>query len=149
MGTVIPLCPSTPKQCPLFRLLYKSDNAGGGEISEGTIMFYQACGFEGIGPEELNKKMQSGDDFFLLDVRTPVENAVQAIEGSYLIPVQELAGRVHELPKDRGIVIYCRIGNRSAYACAYLAKLGYKVKNLEGGIALWNMAGNTSVARAM
>jgi len=112
-------------------------------------MFYQAYGFAGIGPEELNGKIRSGDDFLLLDVRTPMENAAQAIEGSYLIPVQELGNRVHELPKDKEIVIYCRIGNRSAYACAYLARIGYRVKNLEGGIALWNMAGNTDVARSM
>ncbi|OGW39312.1 MAG: hypothetical protein A2010_02185 [Nitrospirae bacterium GWD2_57_9] len=85
---------------------------------------------------------QSGKDFLLLDVRTPQENAAEAIEGSYLIPLQELGHRVQELPRDTEIVIYCRVGNRSAYACAFLAGHGYQVKNLEGGILEWKMAGH-------
>ena len=73
---------------------------------------------------------------------------MQAIQGSYLIPVQELGHRLEELPKDKEIVVYCRVGNRSAYACSYLARKGYNVKNLEGGIMLWNMSGYAEVSRA-
>jgi phage shock protein E len=73
---------------------------------------------------------------------------MQSIPGSYLVPLQELGYRVNELPKNKEIVVYCRVGNRSAYACSYLSRLGYKVKNLEGGIVSWNMAGNASLARA-
>ncbi len=65
----------------------------------------------------------------------------------YLIPLQELGYRISELPKNKEIVVYCRVGNRSAYACSYLSRLGYKVKNLEGGIVLWNMSGNVSLAK--
>lgn len=112
-------------------------------------MFYNSgCGFEGITPEGLKAEIKSGDDFILLDVRTPPENAAQAIEGSYLIPIHELPSRFHELPKDRRIVVYCRIGTRSAYACLYLARLGYRVKNLDGGIRAWNLQENTSSTRA-
>lgn len=111
-------------------------------------MFFNTTGCKNIGPEELNDKMKSGEDFLLLDVRTPQENAAQAIQGSYLIPMQELGYRIGELPKNKEIVVYCRVGNRSAYACSYLSRLGYKVKNLEGGIMLWNMAGNASLAQA-
>ncbi len=112
-------------------------------------MFYNAgYGFEGITHEELKAKLRCGDDFLLLDVRTPLENAAQAIEGSYLIPIHELPARIGELPKDRDIVVYCRIGNRSAYACLYLARLGYRVKNLDGGIRIWNFHENASIMRA-
>ncbi len=111
-------------------------------------MFFNSNGCQNIGPEELIKKMKSGEDFLLLDVRTPQENAAQAIEGSYLLPLQELGFRLHELPRNKEIVVYCRVGNRSAYACSYLSRMGYKVKNLEGGIMLWNMAGNVSMAKA-
>ena len=110
-------------------------------------MFFNSTGCKNIGPEELNDKMKSGEDFLLLDVRTPQENTAQSIEGSYLLPLQELGYRINELPKNKEIVVYCRVGNRSAYACSYLSRLGYKVKNLEGGILLWNMAGNASLAR--
>jgi rhodanese-related sulfurtransferase len=107
-------------------------------------MFFQSNGFDNIGPEELNKKITSGEDFLLLDVRTPQENASEAIAGSYLIPVQELGVRVKELPRDKEIVVYCKVGNRSAYAGAHLARLGYNVKNLEGGIVAWNSAAMVS-----
>ncbi len=110
-------------------------------------MFYNMYGVENITPEELNAKIQAGSEFILLDVRTAQENAAEAIEGSYLLPIQELPHRVQELPKNRDIVVYCRIGNRSAYACMYLARLGYRVKNLDGGIRVWNMQENTSVTR--
>ncbi len=111
-------------------------------------MLYNAgYGFEGITHEELKAKMRSGDDFLLLDVRTSLENASEAIEGSYLIPIHELPARIGELPKDRDIVVYCRIGTRSAYACMYLARLGFRVKNLDGGIGIWNVQENTSTTR--
>jgi rhodanese-related sulfurtransferase len=111
-------------------------------------MFFNSNGCRNIGPEELSKKMQSGEDFFLLDVRTPQEHAAQAIEGSYLLPLQELGYRLNELPKYKEIVVYCRVGNRSAYACSQLSRLGYTVNNLEGGIMVWNMAGRASLAKA-
>lgn len=107
-------------------------------------MFYHNLIYKNISPAELKARMNAGENLFVLDVRTPLENAGQAIEGSYLIPINELPYRLNELPKDREIVVYCRIGNRSIYACAYLDRLGYKVKNLEGGIVLWNMTVDTS-----
>ena len=98
-----------------------------------------------ISPDDLNRMLDSGKDIFLLDVRTVQEYAEQMIANSKLIPIQELAQRLGELPRDKEIVIYCRVGNRSAYACAFLASRGYNVKNLEGGILLWNMSGNASM----
>jgi len=111
-------------------------------------MFYNNAGYQNISPDQLIKKLSSREDVFLLDVRTPAEHAAQAIDGSYLIPLQALTERLRELPKDREIIVYCRTGNRSAYVSSYLSRLGYNVKNLEGGIVLWNMAGNRSLAHA-
>ena len=108
-------------------------------------MFTPMHGFEGITADELNSKRETGQDFLLLDVRTPAENAAYAIDGSYLIPIQELVHRLDELPKNKEIVVYCRIGNRSAYGCVYLARMGYRVKNLEGGIVSWNIVQNNSI----
>jgi rhodanese-related sulfurtransferase len=100
-------------------------------------MFFNSPHYQNIDAEELQDKIDRKEDFLLLDVRTPQEHAAHAIEGSYLMPVQELSFRVGELPKNKEIVAYCRVGNRSAYATAYLTRLGYKVKNLEGGILSW------------
>jgi rhodanese-related sulfurtransferase len=111
-------------------------------------MYFNTHSCQNIGREELTEKIKSGEDFFLLDVRTPAEYAAQAIEGAYLIPLQEIGSRTDELPRDKEIVVYCRVGNRSAYAAAYLGRMGYNVKNLEGGIMLWNMSGNVSMTQA-
>lgn len=110
-------------------------------------MFFNSVGCKNIGPEELNDKMRSREDFLLLDVRTPQEHAAQAIEGSHLIPLQELDFRMNELPRQKEIVVYCRVGNRSAHACSYLSRMGYNVKNLEGGILSWNIIGNASMTK--
>ncbi len=110
-------------------------------------MFFNSYGYQNIGPEDLNEKKKSGGDFLLLDVRTPAEHAAQAIEGSYLVPLQDLGSRIDELPKDKEIIVYCRVGNRSAYAASFLTRMGYNVKNLEGGIMLWNTSGNASLMK--
>ena len=121
---------------------------GGEGHNKEKNMFYNNPRVENIGPDQLHEKMESGEDIFLLDVRTPLEHATQAIKGSQLIPLQELGLRVHELPKDKEIVAYCRVGNRSAHAASFLAAQGYTVKNLEGGIQLWNMTRNASATKA-
>ncbi len=111
-------------------------------------MLFNTNGCQNIGPEDLIERIETGRDFILLDVRTPQEHAAQAITGSYLLPLQELGHRIDELPKDREIVIYCRVGNRSAHACSYLSRMGYNVKNLKGGIMTWNLSKNVSMTRA-
>jgi len=111
-------------------------------------MFFNNYGFKNISSDELREKLERKEDFFLLDVRTPREYEDCAIRGSYLLPVQELTSRAKELPKDKEIVVYCRIGNRSAFAAAYLSRLGYTVKNLEGGILSWTSSSYGVCARA-
>jgi rhodanese-related sulfurtransferase len=110
-------------------------------------MIYSVHGFEHILAEELQEKIGQGGDFLLLDVRTPAEHMEFAIEGSHLMPVQHLASRIAELPRDKEIVVYCRVGNRSAAAAAYLTNLGFNVKNLDGGIVAWNMMDHAALAR--
>lgn len=112
-------------------------------------MFYNNTKVQSIGSEQLNEKIRTNYDFFLLDVRTPAEHSAQAIPGSYLIPLQELQQRMQEVPKNREIVVYCRVGNRSAHACTLLAREGFDVKNLEGGIQLWNTIGSASLTKAL
>jgi rhodanese-related sulfurtransferase len=111
-------------------------------------MVFNTKSCQNIGPEDLIEKREAGENFLLLDVRTPQEHAAQAISGSYLLPLQDLGSRINELPKDKEIVVYCRVGNRSAYVCSYLSRMGYNVKNLEGGIMSWNIAEPVSMSRA-
>lgn len=111
-------------------------------------MFFNGQNVRNISSEELRTKMDKNDELFLLDVRTPMEHAAHAIEGSVLLPVQELSFRMNELPRDREIVVYCRVGNRSAFAAAALSRMGYNVRNLEGGILSWAMTQDAALAGA-
>ncbi len=92
-----------------------------------------------ISPQEAQKRLSSGEDIILLDVRTQREYEEKHIPGSLLIPVDELGKRAEaELPdKNKVFFVYCRSGNRSTAASNILAGLGYKeVFNL-GGIIDW------------
>jgi NADPH-dependent 2,4-dienoyl-CoA reductase/sulfur reductase-like enzyme/rhodanese-related sulfurtransferase len=70
---------------------------------------------------------------FLLDVREVEEFRDGCIEGAINIPLGKLRKRVNELPRDREIWVYCRAGQRSYYACRFLAQNGFRVRNLSGG----------------
>ncbi len=91
-----------------------------------------------ITAPELKRRLDAGDDLFILDVREPNEYQINRIPGSTLIPLGELPRRYQELPKDREIVAHCKMGGRSAKAQDFLKSVGFsKVKNLTGGILEW------------
>jgi NADPH-dependent 2,4-dienoyl-CoA reductase/sulfur reductase-like enzyme/rhodanese-related sulfurtransferase len=68
----------------------------------------------------------------VLDVRRADERAKGYIPGSMHIPLDELRGRLSELPKDKEIIASCQSGQRSYFACRLLAQHGFKVRNLAG-----------------
>lgn len=91
-----------------------------------------------ITPRELSKKLQSGAQIILLDVREPYEYASCKINGALLIPLGELKHTYGRLDPSAEIIVYCKIGVRSAVAVQFLIQKGYKsVKNLAGGIIRW------------
>lgn len=81
------------------------------------------------------------DDQVLLDVRNPGElKNVGYIDGAINIPVDQLRQRMHELPKDKEIVIYCQVGLRGNVAYRQLVNNGYKARNLIGGYRTYKFA---------
>jgi sulfur-carrier protein adenylyltransferase/sulfurtransferase len=91
-----------------------------------------------ISPVELKRRLDAGEDLFILDVREPNEYQINRIPGSTLIPLGELPRRYQELPRDREIIAQCKMGGRSAKAMEYLKTVGFtSVKNLRGGILEW------------
>jgi sulfur-carrier protein adenylyltransferase/sulfurtransferase len=87
--------------------------------------------------EELKRRLDKGENLFVLDVREPHEYQICNI-GGYLIPLGDLPKRVSELDSSREIVAHCRSGVRSAKAVAFLQQSGFKkVHNLAGGILAW------------
>jgi adenylyltransferase/sulfurtransferase len=92
-----------------------------------------------ISVEDLQRLRQSGADHFLVDVREPDEFEKARITGSTLIPLSEVTQRTAEIPKDRKVVVHCKMGGRSARAVAALQELGYdNVWNVAGGITAWS-----------
>jgi len=95
-------------------------------------------GIEEITATQLKEERDQDGDVFLLDVRNPVEYDICKIDGSHLIPLDELLDRIHELDSARDIVAYCRSGARSAKAIGILQEAGFrKLRNLKGGILAW------------
>ena len=70
---------------------------------------------------------------FVLDVRTPAEFAAGHIEGATNVPLETLRSRLDEVPNDRPIIAYCKVGQRGYSATRILAQHGYEVRNLSGG----------------
>ena len=122
------------------------------------IDYDQFCGIRGeeaaatagipeIQPEELKRRLDAGEDIFVLDVREPYEYQICNLNG-YLIPIGDLSKRVHELDPSREIVIHCKSGTRSAKAVEFLHQAGFQqVTNLAGGIMRWSEKVDPTVPR--
>jgi adenylyltransferase/sulfurtransferase len=106
-------------------------------------------GIPQITVQELKRKQDAGEDFFLLDVREPHEVPIATL-GAQLIPVGSLEARIGEIPvgKDAEIVIHCRSGARSQKAALILKNAGFtRVENLAGGILDWADKIDTTMAK--
>ena len=89
---------------------------------------------------EVKKKLDRGDEFILLDVRSPAE--YEEVRLPYpnvkLIPLGKLHERAGELPKDKEIIAFCKVSLRGYEAQLILEGQGFTgVKFFEGGIATW------------
>lgn len=93
-----------------------------------------------ITVDEAYERYQQGD--FLLDVRTQEEWDDFHIPGTTLIPLDELASRVSEVPSDQNVVVVCRSGNRSQTGRDILLDAGFTaVTSMDGGVSDWRDAG--------
>ena len=74
----------------------------------------------------------------LVDVREPWEFELCRIDGSLLVPLGQLKGRLDELPRERELVLVCHSGRRSQHAALLLEQAGFAhVQNLAGGVERW------------
>ena len=77
----------------------------------------------------------------LVDVRTPGEREQKRVAGSVALPLNHLAERAGELPRDRPLLIHCAGGYRSSIAASLLQRLGFaRVSEMAGGLAAWEAA---------
>jgi phage shock protein E len=89
---------------------------------------------------ELNEKLKFGKHPMVIDVRQPDEFRSGHIASAKLIPLNELHRRMKDLPKGREIVCVCDSGTRSRSAAKTLAKEGFTVFDMQGGMQAWRHA---------
>jgi glyoxylase-like metal-dependent hydrolase (beta-lactamase superfamily II)/rhodanese-related sulfurtransferase len=77
----------------------------------------------------------------LVDVRAPGEREQKHVAGSVALPLNHLAERAGELPRDRPLLVHCAGGYRSSIAASLLQRLGFaRVSEMAGGLAAWEAA---------
>ena len=128
-----PECPVCGENATIKALIDYEEFCGiGPEVEESPT------GIEEVTAKELKEELDQGQDPYILDVRNPVEYEISRIEGSHLIPLDQLLNRLNELDSARDIVAHCRTGARSAKAIEMLQEAGFrKLRNLKGGVLAW------------
>ncbi len=98
-----------------------------------------------ITSDELKKKIDNGEDIFILDVRNQHEHDAWSVsydryQNTPVIPVDTItsSAALKQIPKDKEIITFCTHGQRSSNAAKMLSELGYKVKTIEGGLDGWS-----------
>lgn len=90
-----------------------------------------------ITPEEVQKKIEAGEQLNVIDVREDDEVATGMIPGAQHIALGSIESRHEELDKSKEYIMVCRSGGRSGRACEYLEEQGYNVTNMSGGMLDW------------
>ena len=87
--------------------------------------------------KELKRRIDAGEDVFILDVREPYEYEIAQIGGK-LIPQNDVPNRLAEIDRNREIIVHCHSSIRSQKIAEFLKQQGYpRVVNLAGGIQAW------------
>jgi rhodanese-related sulfurtransferase len=73
----------------------------------------------------------------VIDVREDAEREAGHIAGTRHVALVELAAQAESLPRDRPVVFYCRVGNRSLMAAQALRASGYEAYSMGGGLVRW------------
>lgn len=100
-----------------------------------------------ITVQELKDRKESGEEFFLIDVREGFEYMVSNLDGVH-IPLGDLPNRVDEIKnnKDSEVIVMCRSGGRSSKAVSFLEREGFSnIYNLKGGITAWSKEIDASI----
>jgi membrane protein DedA with SNARE-associated domain/rhodanese-related sulfurtransferase len=99
-----------------------------------------------LEPDELKRQLDSGESVFIVDLRHPLELMTDpfTLPGALQLSPDALTTRVHEIPRDRDIVLYCTCPSEATAAktAMTLHKLGVdRVRPLRGGYDEWKKLG--------
>ena len=91
-----------------------------------------------VTPEEVKEKIDSQEEFNLVDIRPYPLYSQAHIVGAISMPFEEIISRYEELDPRNEIVLYCRTGQTALTASELLNRLGFNdVKSMQGGILQW------------
>ena len=136
-----PLCSEKPSQTSLL----PDYEAFCGVLSDAAEV---AVKDSTISVSELKNKIDSKENFLLIDVREPSEFEIVRIPGSILIPKQGFldGSALASLPQDKPIILHCKSGVRSAECLAILKSAGFAdAKHVSGGVVAWAKQIDTSL----
>lgn len=99
-----------------------------------------------LEPEDLKRQLDAGELVYIVDLRHPLELLPDpfTLPGALHVSPEELASRVHEIPRDRDVVLYCTCPSEATAAktAMTLHKLGIeRVRPLRGGFDEWKRLG--------
>jgi len=99
-----------------------------------------------LEPEELKRQLDAGESVYIVDLRHPLELLPDPfmLPGALHVSPEDLARRVHEIPRDRDVILYCTCPNEAtaAHTAMQLHKLGVeRVRPLRGGYDEWKRLG--------
>jgi membrane protein DedA with SNARE-associated domain/rhodanese-related sulfurtransferase len=108
--------------------------------------FYRLLRMARIGVADLYDLIQAGASPVIIDVRSVTARALEPrwIPGALHVPLQDVARRLKELPRDREIILYCTCPSEASAArvAKVLMNHGFKrVRPLHGGLDAWIAAG--------
>jgi rhodanese-related sulfurtransferase len=92
-----------------------------------------------ISLDEANQMVDEGGST-VIDVRRPDEYVAGHVAKALFIPVDDLLGRIDELPQEKKLLFICASGVRSGLACEMAAAMGAppeRLYNIEDGTAAW------------
>ena len=74
----------------------------------------------------------------ILDVREPYELEISRLADAEHIPMRQIPAALDQLPRDKHLLVLCRVGGRSLQVTHYLRAQGFAaVSNIAGGINEW------------
>ena len=75
--------------------------------------------------------------YTLVDLREPDELLVSGIAGAINIPFSQFAAKLDDVPTDKPVLVYCRVGDFSEQIAEILADRGYDVTHVAGGYSAY------------
>lgn len=92
--------------------------------------------YRSVGVTEARKQIAAGA--LLIDVRSAGEWKSGHAAGARHVPLDTLESKLSTLPAGANVVTICHTGMRSASAARTLAKHGFTVSSVRGGMIAWN-----------